>query len=152
VSPGATATSFAKARGLETISDARLFAPDLQPTPFPVRRIQPSPCTLACPAGIQVKAYVSLIAEEKFGEALEVVRRRCPLPGICGRVCHHPCELACRRGEADEPIAIRALKRYVADVAREHPLPKPPPGPSRSRPPDRIDRSVWRSSGRDRPG
>jgi NADPH-dependent glutamate synthase beta subunit-like oxidoreductase len=102
-----------------------LFAPDLQPTPFPVRRIQPSPCTLACPAGIQVKAYVSLIAEEKFGEALEVVRRRCPLPGICGRVCHHPCELACRRGEADD---------------------------SRSRPPDRIDRSVWRSSGRDRPG
>ena len=48
-----------------------------------MRRIAPAPCTQACPAGVQVKAYVSLIAEERFGEALEVVRRRCPLPGIC---------------------------------------------------------------------
>ena len=58
-----------------------------------------------------------------FAEALAVVRDRCPLPGICGRICHHPCEAACRR---DEPIAIRALKRFVADVADETPPPMLP--------------------------
>mgnify|MGYP000509654545 CR=1 FL=1 len=57
-----------------------LLAPTLQPSPIPVRRILPAPCTQACPAGVQVKAYVSLIAEQRFAEALEVVRQRCPLP------------------------------------------------------------------------
>jgi NADPH-dependent glutamate synthase beta subunit-like oxidoreductase/coenzyme F420-reducing hydrogenase delta subunit/Pyruvate/2-oxoacid:ferredoxin oxidoreductase delta subunit len=117
---------------LGDLAGAGLLAPALQPEPFPVRRIAPAPCTQACPAGIQVKAYVSLIAEERFAEALEVIRRRCPLPGICGRICHHPCELACRRGRADDPLAIRALKRFVADREREFPLPAPPPGPDRA--------------------
>ncbi|MFQ5876680.1 MAG: FAD-dependent oxidoreductase [Acidobacteriota bacterium] len=108
-----------------------LLVPALQPQPFPVRRIRPSPCARACPAGVQVKAYVSLIAEARFAEALEVIRRRCPLPGICGRICSHPCEAACRRGRIDEPIAIRALKRFVADRERELPLPAPPTGPER---------------------
>ena len=62
--------------------------------------------------------------------ALEVIRRRCPLPGICGRVCHHPCELACRRARTDEAVAIRSLKRFVADRERELPRPSPPPGPA----------------------
>lgn len=109
-----------------------LLVPALQSEPIPVRAIKPAPCTQACPAGVNVKAYVSLIAEQRFGEALEVIRRRCPLPGICGRVCHHPCEAACRRGRTDEPIAIRALKRFVADQEREFPLPAPPPGPARA--------------------
>ena len=113
---------------------AGLLVPALQPMPFPIHRILPAPCTQACPAGIQVKAYVSLIAEERFAEALEVIRRRCPLPGICGRICHHPCELACRRGRADDPVAIRALKRFVADQERDFPLPAPPPGPDRPAP------------------
>jgi NADPH-dependent glutamate synthase beta subunit-like oxidoreductase/ferredoxin/coenzyme F420-reducing hydrogenase delta subunit len=81
---------------------------------------------------VNVKAYVSLIAERRFAEALEVIRRRCPLPGICGRVCNHPCEEACSRGEVDEPIAIRSLKRFVADLEREYPKPAPPPGPPRA--------------------
>lgn len=108
-----------------------LLAPTLQPSPIPVRRIVPAPCTQACPAGVQVKAYVSLIAERRFAEALEVVRRRCPLPGICGRVCSHPCEAACKRGRVDEPVSIRALKRFVADLEREFPFPSPPAGPAR---------------------
>lgn len=120
---------------LDDLRGTALFAPSLHPQPIPVRTIKPAPCTQACPAGVQVKAYVSLIAEERFAEALEVVRRRCPLPGICGRVCHHPCELACLRGRQDEPIAIRALKRFVADMERDIPLPAPPPGPGR---PQRI--------------
>ena len=109
-----------------------LLVPTLQSEPFPIRKIQTAPCTQACPAGINVKAYVSLIAEERFAEALEVIRRRCPLPGICGRVCDHPCEKICRRASFDEPISIRALKRFVADMEEKLPNPAPPPPPDKS--------------------
>lgn len=108
-----------------------LYAPSLQPQPYPIRRIEPAPCTQACPAGINVKAYVSLIAEERFAEALEVVRARCPLPGVCGRICHAPCEIACNRGSTDEPVAIRALKRFISD--REDELTRPLAPPQRRR-------------------
>ena len=120
--------------GTETLhlEGAALLVPALQSEPLPIRAIKPAPCTQACPAGVNVKAYVSLIAERRFAEALEVIRRRCPLPGICGRVCNHPCEAACERGHVDEPIAIRSLKRFVADLEREIPKPAPPPGPQRS--------------------
>jgi NADPH-dependent glutamate synthase beta subunit-like oxidoreductase/coenzyme F420-reducing hydrogenase delta subunit/Pyruvate/2-oxoacid:ferredoxin oxidoreductase delta subunit len=101
-----------------TLAGARLEVPALGGGPLELVAVEPSACTNACPAGINVKSYVSLIAEGMFAEALAVVRERCPLPGICGRICHHPCETACRR---EEPIAIRALKRFVADVADETP-------------------------------
>jgi NADPH-dependent glutamate synthase beta subunit-like oxidoreductase/coenzyme F420-reducing hydrogenase delta subunit/Pyruvate/2-oxoacid:ferredoxin oxidoreductase delta subunit len=104
-----------------------LWVPSLHPQPRAIHTAMPAPCTQNCPAGVQVKAYVSLIAEERFGEALEVVRRRCPLPGICGRICHHPCEAACKRQRYDEALAIRALKRFVADNERDFPYPEPPP-------------------------
>ncbi len=110
------------------LDGARLWAPALAAEPWTLRAIEPSPCTTACPAGVNVKAYVSLIAERRFAEALAVVRERCPLPGICGRICHHPCEAACRRREIDEPVAIRALKRFIADEVEELPpakLPEP---------------------------
>lgn len=95
---------------------AGLLLHEIHSGPLAIRPIEPAPCTAACPAGINVKAYVSLISEGRFGEALEVVRRHCPLPSICGRVCHHPCEAACLRASVDAPIAIRALKRFVADA------------------------------------
>jgi NADPH-dependent glutamate synthase beta subunit-like oxidoreductase/Fe-S-cluster-containing hydrogenase component 2 len=94
-----------------------LVIPSLQPEPLTIAPILPSPCTQACPAGINVKGYVSLIAEGRHAEALETIRRRCPLPAICGRICHHPCEKACRRGRYDDAVAIRGLKRFVADYA-----------------------------------
>ncbi len=115
--------ALASERTAEVLAGARLRVPTLGSEPFRLEPVEPSPCTTACPAGINVKAYVSLIAEGLFAEALAVVRDRCPLPGICGRICHHPCEAACRR---DEPIAIRALKRFVADVADETPPPMLP--------------------------
>jgi len=77
------------------------------------RRIPP--CREACPLGVNAQAYIALIAAGRFAEALAVVRRDNPLPGVCGRVCHHPCEMACRRAQVDEPIAICSLKRFVAD-------------------------------------
>ncbi len=96
-----------------------LLIPSLQPEAFPIAAIKPSPCTLACPAGINVKGYVSLIAERQWDAALETIRRRCPLPGVCGRICHHPCEKACRRGRYDEAVSIRSLKRFAADYASD---------------------------------
>ena len=77
--------------------------------------IPPSPCTVECPLDTNVKAYVSLIAAGKFEQALDVVRRTNPFPGICGRVCPHPCESMCRRKEIDDPVSIAALKRFLAD-------------------------------------
>lgn len=96
---------------------------------YKVGRIEPSPCMAACPAGVNVKAYVSLIASGRFKEALEVVRERNPFPGICGRVCTHPCEKYCNRGEVDTPVAICWLKRFVADYELEHPPQKLKPLP-----------------------
>ncbi|MCS7253439.1 MAG: FAD-dependent oxidoreductase [Armatimonadota bacterium] len=76
------------------------------------------PCKYACPAGIDVPRYIRLIAEGKFEEALSVNRERVPFPKVLGRVCMHPCEDACRRQELNKPIAIRLLKRFVADYAK----------------------------------
>lgn len=91
--------------------------------------IKPSPCSQACPAGVNVKAYVSLIASGRFRQALEVIKQRNPLPGICGRVCTHPCESFCNRAQVDAPVAIRDLKRFVADYELEHPETQPAPIP-----------------------
>nr|MDO8076036.1 FAD-dependent oxidoreductase [Candidatus Freyarchaeota archaeon] len=74
-----------------------------------------SPCRAACPADLDVPRYVNLIAEGRYREALEVVMERMPFPSICGRVCHHPCESECTRSRIDQPVAIRDLKRFVAD-------------------------------------
>jgi NADPH-dependent glutamate synthase beta subunit-like oxidoreductase/coenzyme F420-reducing hydrogenase delta subunit/Pyruvate/2-oxoacid:ferredoxin oxidoreductase delta subunit len=87
--------------------------------------INPSPCTQACPAGVNVKSYVSLIAAGRFEAALNVVRQRNPLPGICGRICTHPCETICKRSQIDAPVAISWLKRFVADWELAHPHSKP---------------------------
>ncbi|MCX5801066.1 MAG: FAD-dependent oxidoreductase [Candidatus Eisenbacteria bacterium] len=77
--------------------------------------VQPSPCSQACPIGTNVKAYVSLIATGRFDEALAVASEPNPFPGICGRVCTHPCEDKCNRSERDDPVAIAWLKRFAAD-------------------------------------
>jgi heterodisulfide reductase subunit A len=73
------------------------------------------PCQEACPAGVDAYGYISLISQGKFSEALEVLRRTMPFAGVCGRVCTHPCELVCERGKVDAPVAIRWLKRFMAD-------------------------------------
>jgi NADH-quinone oxidoreductase subunit F len=78
-----------------------------------------APCQHACPIGTEVPVYVSLIAHGRFREALDVIRKDNPLPAVCGRVCHHPCEMHCRAGEEGDPIAIRALKRFVTDTGAD---------------------------------
>src|SRR5579859_1684328 len=73
------------------------------------------PCMMACPAGTNAGRYVALIAEGRFEEAYRVARDPNPMASICGRVCAHPCETACRRGAIDKPISIRALKRFLTE-------------------------------------
>jgi NADPH-dependent glutamate synthase beta subunit-like oxidoreductase len=72
-------------------------------------------CQAACPVHTEAFAYVSALAEGDHEEAYAIARRPNPFPFICGRVCAHPCEQACRRGDIDEPISIRALKRVATD-------------------------------------
>jgi NADH-quinone oxidoreductase subunit F len=76
-----------------------------------------SRCQHACPAELDVPRYVRFIAAGRFAEALQLIRERVPLAAVCGYVCPHPCEAKCRRGTLDTPIAIRMLKRFVADQA-----------------------------------
>jgi NADH-quinone oxidoreductase subunit F len=90
-------------------------------------------CTSACPAHVNVPEYVALIAEGRFADALDVIRRRNPLPAICGRACHHPCEMFCRRGDVDQPVAIRHLKRFVSDRVKDVGAPRRWQGPRRGR-------------------
>ncbi|MGO9269376.1 MAG: FAD-dependent oxidoreductase [Terriglobia bacterium] len=73
------------------------------------------PCMQACPVHTQAGRYVALIAEGRYEEAYRYARLPNPLASICGRVCGHPCETACRRGKFDAPISIRALKRFVTE-------------------------------------
>jgi len=73
------------------------------------------PCYTACPVGTEAGRYVALIAEGRYREAYAVARRPNPLASVCGRICAAPCEAACRRGALDQPIAIRALKRFATE-------------------------------------
>ncbi|MDY6950942.1 MAG: NAD(P)-binding protein [Thermodesulfobacteriota bacterium] len=73
------------------------------------------PCKMACPILTDAREYIQLIAERKFEEAYASIRWLNPLPRVCGRICTHPCERACKRGQVDEPIAIAALKRFASD-------------------------------------
>lgn len=83
------------------------------------RELVLAPCENSCPGGISVADYIQAIREERFLEAYRIIVRSIPFPSICGRACYHPCESMCRRGEVDEPVAIRELKKFVSEYAWE---------------------------------
>jgi NADH-quinone oxidoreductase subunit F len=85
-----------------------------------------SPCQNTCPIEMDIPAYIALIRAERFEDAYKVLLRTNPFPSVCGRVCDHKCQSKCRRGKMDEPIAIKFLKRFIADNA---PRPKMEPVP-----------------------
>ena len=87
---------------------------------------RPSPCKSTCPAHIPVQGYIALIGQGKFNKALALIRETTAFVGTLGRVCHHPCELECKRKDVDSPLAICALKRFAYDVAAPS---APPPQP-----------------------
>ncbi len=85
------------------------------PGAFAVQKADKAPCSLACPAGLNVQGYVQMVGEGKYKEALEIIMEDLPLPGVLGRICPHGCEDGCRRCDVEEPVAIRDLKRLAAD-------------------------------------
>ena len=74
-----------------------------------------APCKTACPAHIAVQGYLKKAAEGKYTEALELIKRENPFPAVCGRICNRRCEDACTRGTIDRPIAIDAVKKFIAE-------------------------------------
>jgi len=98
--------------------------PQAVPNKYTIDKRGWPPCKDACPAHIDVQGYVALIGQGKFAEALALIRRTIPFPGVIGRVCNHPCETACNRGQYDQAIAICSLKRFAADAETE-PAPTP---------------------------
>ena len=79
-----------------------------------------APCQDKCPAHIDIPAYIEAIKDRRFDESLEIIRESMPLPAVCGRVCPHPCETACRRANVDSPINIMVLKRTASDYEWQH--------------------------------
>ena len=82
-----------------------------------------SPCSLKCPAHIDIQGYIALVRAGKYQQAVKLIKERNPLPLTIGRVCPHPCETVCRRSRVDEAIAINNLKRFAADYDRSAELP-----------------------------
>ena len=79
-------------------------------------RLNLSPCRQACPLGVNCQGYVQLIARGQEDKAMELLHETLPFPGILGRICSQPCEESCYRRQTDgEAVAVRALKRYLAD-------------------------------------
>jgi len=76
-----------------------------------------APCQHTCPVELDIPGYIGLIKEKRFTEAYFLIKQRNPLPAVCGRVCNHPCQFKCNREQIDESIAIRDLRRFVADNA-----------------------------------
>jgi len=93
--------------------------PQAIPNAYAIDKGLRPPCRLTCPAGVNVQGYVALIGRGKFREAVDLIRERHPLPGVCGRICHHPCEFKCNRREIDEGVAVNALKRFAADWVKK---------------------------------
>jgi len=90
-------------------------------------KLAPAPCQMACPAGIDVPTYVSLIGLGRDAEAIEVIRRDNPFPWVCGLVCTRPCEFMCVRGRIDTPVSIKFLKAFAAERALSERRYKNPP-------------------------
>lgn len=81
-------------------------------------------CTTKCPLGISPQGYLALTKLGKYEKAYELIWQKNPLPAVCARICHHPCEEGCKRGIlVDEPIKIREIKRYLSEKVDYHPEP-----------------------------
>jgi heterodisulfide reductase subunit A-like polyferredoxin len=107
--------------GLTKKRAAYKLYPQGVPNAYAIEKLGISPCRDACPAHQRAQGYIALIHEGRYDDALRVIKEDNPFPGICGRICNHRCEDACNRGLIDEPINIRALKRFVTDKVYEKP-------------------------------
>jgi NADPH-dependent glutamate synthase beta subunit-like oxidoreductase len=98
-----------------SMDSTRAFKTGAQRTEKPLFINKIPPCRQACPIGIDISTAFHLASKDDIDGALGVFMRENPLPGVCGRVCYHPCESECNRGNFDESIGIRSLERFVSD-------------------------------------
>jgi heterodisulfide reductase subunit A-like polyferredoxin len=114
--------------------------PQAIPNKYTISKNARPPCKLTCPAGCNGQGYAALISKGKYLEAVNLIKQAIPLPSSLGRICHHPCEAKCNRGEVDQPVAIAPLKSFAGDIVRRKrkegslpPEPKPEIDPSKPR-------------------
>ncbi len=86
---------------------------------------QPVPCVALCPAGVDIPGYIALVGEERYADAVQLIRKDNPFPTACALICEHPCEARCRRNMIDSSVNIRGLKRMAVDNARANTVPVP---------------------------
>ncbi|MBU3916033.1 FAD-dependent oxidoreductase [bacterium] len=82
------------------------------------------PCNQGCPAGNDVEGFIRLICEKEYAKAWRLLKEENPFPGVCGRVCYHPCETVCNRLQYDQAIAINLLERFASDQAPKDETPE----------------------------
>ncbi len=113
--------------GMGMARAAHKLYPQATPDAFAIDKRGVAPCRDACPAGQRAQGYISLIAEGRIEEAYISIKEDNPFPAICGRICNARCEDVCTRGKIDQPVNIRALKRFVTDAIHAKPRRAPEP-------------------------
>ena len=101
--------------GLRLRNAAYKLYPQAMPGAFAIDKKGTAPCKVMCPVHPGIQGFIALTRKGQYREALDLFRQEHPFPGVCGRVCHQPCEKICTRNEVDQPVAIRSLHRYLAD-------------------------------------
>jgi heterodisulfide reductase subunit A-like polyferredoxin len=101
--------------GLARRQAAYKLYPQGMPSGYAIEKRGTAPCKAACPAHVSVQGFIALANKGRYQEALELFKQEHPFPGVCGRVCHHPCEGACNRKDVDQPLSIQYLHRFLAD-------------------------------------
>ena len=89
--------------------------PQAVPITYVIDKKGTAPCKATCPAHVSIQGYIAMINQGKYREGHELFMQEHPFPGICGRMCHHPCESICTRGDADQPLGVQYLHRFLAD-------------------------------------
>lgn len=95
------------------------------PSSYTIEKYDTAPCRTACPANLNVQAYVAMVKMGRYREAVEIIMQDLPFPGVLGRVCPRGCETSCRRLALDEAVSIKELKRVAADHVKLSELPVP---------------------------
>jgi heterodisulfide reductase subunit A-like polyferredoxin len=113
--------------GLGEARAAHKLYPQATPDAYAIEKRGVAPCRDACPAGQRAQGYIALIAAGRIEDAYRSIKEDNPFPAICGRICNARCEDACTRSKVDEPINIRALKRFVTDTIHARPREAPEP-------------------------
>ena len=93
--------------------------PQAIPGGFGISKNGTAPCKATCPAHVSIQGFVALVNDGRYDEALKLFKEEHPFPGVCGRVCHHPCEGECTRAQVDQPLAVRELHRFLGDYELE---------------------------------